>query len=122
MNQQKQENYRKMLLIEKSKLEQELVEIEKDDLGNSPSDFSGENVYTDGMADVATSTFEREKDVSLERNVKDLLNQVNFALERIDMGIYGTCEVCSKEIEEGRLEALPYTTICIKDKEKEEAA
>ena len=41
------------------------------------------------------------------------LNQIEAALERIRTGKYGICIRCSKEIPEGRLEVLPYATMCI---------
>ncbi len=42
----------------------------------------------------------------------ELLRAIDEALERMKEGTYGICEVCGKEIEEDRLEAVPYTTLC----------
>lgn len=41
------------------------------------------------------------------------LEQIEYALERIEQGAYGRCEFCGEKISEPRLNALPYTTTCI---------
>jgi DnaK suppressor protein len=43
-----------------------------------------------------------------------ILREIDKALERIAEGSYGYCEVCGNPIEEKRLEAIPWTTLCIK--------
>ena len=63
----------------------------------------------------ARATFEREKDLSIEQNVRDLLDKIDRALKRIDEGTYGVCERCGKPIEKARIKALPYVDLCIKD-------
>jgi RNA polymerase-binding protein DksA len=67
------------------------------------------------MADTATETYERELDEGLEEDARDQLRQVEKALERIESGEYGRCEICGKEIPVDRLEAVPWTTLCIDD-------
>ena len=58
---------------------------------------------------------EREKDLSIENNVRDLLHKIDRALKRIDEGTYGLCSVCGRPIEKARIKALPYVDLCIKD-------
>lgn len=70
------------------------------------------------MADTATETFERELDEGLEEDAARQLHEVEAALERIEEGTYGTCEVCGKEIPEERLEAIPWATLCVEDARK----
>ena len=65
-------------------------------------------------------TVDREIDYSLEENESAVLAAIDAALARIDDGTYGRCERCGQEIEEERLEALPYATLCIDDKRREE--
>ncbi|MGZ8595854.1 MAG: TraR/DksA family transcriptional regulator, partial [Actinomycetota bacterium] len=69
----------------------------------------------DESADAGTATFEREKDLSIENNVRDLLQKIERALKRIEAGTYGTCDRCGKPIEKPRIKALPYVDLCIKD-------
>ncbi len=66
-------------------------------------------------AEQATETFEREKDLSIENNIRDLLRKIEGALKRMDAGTYGLCERCGKPIEKARIKALPYAELCIKD-------
>jgi len=72
--------------------------------------------------DEFSATFERERDLSLSNNIKDLTEKIDHALERIDHGTYGLCERCGRPIEKARIKALPYATLCIKDKQAEERA
>jgi RNA polymerase-binding transcription factor DksA len=61
---------------------------------------------------------EYAKELSIEQNTVDLLGKVEWALEKIDSGTYGSCEVCGKPIPLARLDALPYTTFCVDDARK----
>ena len=67
------------------------------------------------LADTASETFERELDEGLENDATRQLREVEEALVRIEDGTFGTCSVCGKEIGEDRLEAVPWTTLCIDD-------
>ena len=69
---------------------------------------------------MATVTFDRELDYSLEENEERLLEAIDAALTRIDDGTYGICSACGQPVGEERLEALPWTTQCIDCKRKEE--
>lgn len=53
------------------------------------------------------------KELALERTEESIRQQVIDALARIDAGTYGVCENCGGHIEPGRLEALPYTSVCL---------
>jgi len=70
------------------------------------------------LADTASETYERELDEGLEEDAKDQLREVEAALERLETGEYGTCSVCGKTIPVERLEAVPWTTLCIDDARK----
>ena len=70
------------------------------------------------LADTATETYERELDEGLEEDAERQLREVETALDRIENGTYGRCEVCGLEIPEERLEAIPWTTMCIDDARK----
>ena len=81
---------------------------------------SGEGAGDD-QADAGTKTFEREHEISILSNKKDLLDQTNRALERIEAGTYGACENCGKQIGKLRLqEANPRATMCMPCRERED--
>jgi RNA polymerase-binding protein DksA len=63
--------------------------------------------------DLATETFEKEKDIALNENIDGLLAQIDEALQKIDAGTYGVCDRCGKQIPAARLDALPYATLCV---------
>lgn len=72
------------------------------------------------MADTATETVDREIDYTLGEHDERLLTAIDEALARIDAGTYGRCESCGAQIAPERLEAMPWTTLCIDCKRKEE--
>ena len=113
------EEFRASLEREKSELEAQLAELEESSFSTSQSDMSGEMAFDEEYADSGTATFERERDLSLENNIRDLLEKIGKALVRLDDGTYGICERCGKPIEKARLKALPYANLCIKDKQAE---
>jgi DnaK suppressor protein len=57
--------------------------------------------------------FEYEKELSIEKNLEDLLHKVEHALARVERGTYGICESCGESIPVARLEVLPYATFCV---------
>lgn len=119
MDEKEIEKFRDWLLKEKDRLESELKYVEST-MKQSQSEWIEDEMYQNHLADIATETFMREKDLSIARNVRDSLAKVNAALRRIDEGTYGLCVVCGRPIERERLEALPYVDLCIEDKKKEE--
>jgi len=103
------------LVEERVQLDTQLTTIETDSFASTQSDSSGDVGLDDEPADAGTATFEREKDLSIENNVRDLLHKIDRALKRMDDGTYGICDVCGKPIEKARVKALPYVDLCIKD-------
>jgi RNA polymerase-binding protein DksA len=106
---------RERLLQEKQQLQAQLSTIEEATFATSQSDMSGEVSFDDENADAGTFTFERERDLSIEHNVRDLLAKIDRAIARMDEGSYGLCSRCGKPIEKARLKALPYVDLCIRD-------
>ncbi len=109
------EDLRQRLLDERVQLEKQLTTIEENSFATSQSDMSGEVSFDDENADAGTFTFERERDLSIENNVRDLLRKIEKALARMDDKTYGICVRCGKPIEKARLKVLPYAELCIKD-------
>jgi DnaK suppressor protein len=71
-----------------------------------------------------TDRASHETDRNFLLRVKDrerkLISKIKEALQRIEDGSYGTCEICGEAISEKRLEARPVTTCCIDCKKEEE--
>jgi RNA polymerase-binding protein DksA len=72
------------------------------------------------QADVGSTTLERDHEMSLANNARDMLDQIERALSRIEDGTYGICESCGNAIGKGRLQAFPRATLCVSCKEREE--
>ena len=66
------------------------------------------------MADIGSDNFEQEFTLSLMQNDEGTLDQIEASLERIEEGAYGRCEECGVKIPKTRLNAIPYTTLCVK--------
>jgi DnaK suppressor protein len=91
------------------------VEAEMDELIADAGDGAG-----DDQADSGTKTFEREHEMSLVINARDMVLQTERALSRIDNKTYGNCEVCGSPIGKARLQVFPRATLCMICKQKEE--
>jgi DnaK suppressor protein len=74
----------------------------------------------DDQADVGAKAYEREHELALTYNARELLAQAERALARIDAGTYGSCESCGEPIGKARLQAFPRATLCVKCKQREE--
>lgn len=85
------------------------------DLMTEGSDGAGKD-----PADVGSSQFERDQEISLTRNAQLVYDQSRLALKRIEEGTYGTCENCGRPIGKARLQAFPRATMCVACKQREE--
>ncbi|MFB3161299.1 YteA family regulatory protein [Bacillus niacini] len=106
--------FRLQLLKEKDEIEERLEQndhygFERGHYHESMGELSS---YDNHPADEGTDLYEREKDIALNQHTDLQLLNINRALEAMENGTYGTCEVCGKEIPFERLEALPNTTYC----------
>jgi DnaK suppressor protein len=95
------------------------------DIGRAESDIAsrlGDAVGDagDDQADVGAKTFEREHELALTHNARELLVQNERAIARIDAGTYGACESCGEPIGKARLQAFPRATLCVSCKQREE--
>jgi len=97
------------------KHELELIETEMDELIADSGEGAG-----DDQADSGTKTFEREHEMSLVINARDMVLQTERALDRIDRKSYGNCEDCANPIGKERLQVFPRATLCMICKQKEE--
>jgi RNA polymerase-binding protein DksA len=113
------EHFRKRLLKERERT-QEALDYLHEENQSLRQDEQEEIQSNNHPGDVATATFDRELDSTLEENEERLLAAIDAALGRLEAGHYGTCQTCREPIGEERLEALPWTTHCIDCKRREE--
>jgi DnaK suppressor protein len=114
--------FRDLLTDRRRAVANALDNLHKENAG-SLEDETGELVSGSAdqhMADTATETVEREIGNTLELHDERLLVAIDAALDRIEAGAYGKCVNCGAHIPEERLEAMPWATLCIDCKRKEE--
>jgi DnaK suppressor protein len=114
---------------------QELAEVRKeleaeaaglrDDISTAESEIAarlGDAVGDagDDSADAGAKTFQREHELALTQNARELLAQIGRALARIEDGSYGVCESCGEPIGKARLQAFPRAVLCVSCKQREE--
>ena len=101
--------------LERLRIELANVEAEMNELIADSGEGAG-----DDQADSGTKTFEREHEMSLVINARDMVLQTERALARIDAKSYGMCEECGSPIGKARLQVFPRATLCMICKQKEE--
>lgn len=69
--------------------------------------------YDNHPGDEGTELYEREKDIALNEHTEEELKDIDRALQAVEKGTYGKCEVCGVAIPLERLDALPTATTCI---------
>jgi len=112
------ERFRKRLEEERDRLQTLIDEYEQELEEARLSESSSDRSPDPGNAEASSAKLEYAKELSIEQNTLDLLDKVQRALERIQDGSYGTCEVCGKPIPMARLDVLPYTSFCVDDARK----
>lgn len=105
------------LVSEIARLEVELAEADAElsALLRNSGDGAG-----DDQADSGSSALEREQELTLVNNTRDLLDQNRHALERVGAPEFGTCESCGQAIGKARLQAFPRATLCVTCKARQE--
>jgi DnaK suppressor protein len=108
----------------RAELEDEAVAL-RAEIGQAESDIAermGDSVVAagDDEADASNKVAQREHDLALTQNTRELLEQTEHALARIDAGTYGVCESCGKPIGKARLQAFPRATLCVECKQRQE--
>jgi DnaK suppressor protein len=116
------ERFRSLLLEKRRSVVDAIEYLHKESPGSLENDTGELNSGSadQHMADTATETVDREIDYTLEEHDERLLKAIDQALARIDAGTYGVCVNCGAQIAPERLEAMPWATLCIDCKRKEE--
>ncbi|WP_436756915.1 TraR/DksA family transcriptional regulator [Streptosporangium sp. V21-05] len=103
------------LAAEIHELTAEIAKAETEIASSDVTDGAG-----DDQADAGARTYEREREIALTLNSRDLVAQNERAIARIDAGTYGVCESCHQPIGKERLQAFPRATLCVACKQREE--
>src|SRR5450756_2210279 len=105
------------LSTEIARLRTELADADADlsELLRNSGDGAG-----DDQADSGSSALEREQELTLVNNTRDLLEQNQHALVRVGAPGFGTCEQCGEPIGKARLQAFPRATLCVSCKARQE--
>ncbi len=116
------DRFQSALLAERERVQRAIEYLHQENPGTLEEE-TGEvasNSVNDHMGELATETFDRELDYTLEDNAEAVLGQIEAALRRIEAGAYGICERCGRPIDPARLEARPWAALCIECQRREE--
>ena len=108
------ESFKTRLLEESERTRKAIAYLHEENRGTTEDEARELSGGSDNhLADIATHTYDRELDSTLEESEEVHLSHVEAALKRIDAGTYGICENCGRPIQPERLEAMPWVTLCI---------
>ncbi len=108
------EAYKKKLLLMRARLRGDVTSLSsKADEKNKMVDSGSVSTSPIHLADAGSDNFDQEFSLSLVEIGSGRLKEINAALERIENGSFGICEECGVRITKKRLEAIPYTDVCI---------
>ncbi|MFC1941216.1 TraR/DksA family transcriptional regulator [Chloroflexota bacterium] len=110
------EQLRSRLESERKRLLEELEQLEAD---ARPGEVRREGSPFGKREEEATESFELEKRLAWEKQIKEHLAKVEHALRKFEEGTYGLCDRCGQPIAPERLEALPHASLCMDCKAKD---
>lgn len=113
MDKKRLDYYKKKLLARREELLKTIARTEEE--GRQADDDP-----TVDLADKAANSYTKEFLFGMTNTDRALLNQIDFALKRIQEEEYGTCMNCEEEMQQKRLEAVPWARHCINCQEKAE--
>ncbi len=107
--------YRERLLALRARLRGDVLQMADATLKKNRTEANGDlSSMPIHMADIGSDNFDRDFTLSLIETDGATLENIESALERLEDGSYGTCEECGLKIPKTRLDAIPYTTMCVK--------
>ena len=113
--------YKEQLLALRARLRGDVDHMADGALKKNRSEANGDlSSMPIHMADIGSDNFEQEFTLSLMENDGGTLALIESSLERIEEGTYGQCEECGVKIPKTRLNAIPYTTLCVRCAEQQE--
>lgn len=113
MNAEQILNFKNSLLAERENLAGQVN-------NNQRQTFAFDQDDTQDPVDMAVNDREQTIMLSISETERTLLDQIDEALQRIELGSYGECQNCGQEISPARLKAVSYATYCLSCQEKVE--
>jgi len=111
--------YKQQLLNLRSRLRGDVTAMADAALKKTRSEANGDlSSMPIHMADIGSDNYEQEFTLSLMQNEEGTLESIESALEKIEDNVYGLCDECNSPISKSRLNAIPYTPLCIKCAQK----
>ncbi len=111
-------NFKQLRSRLKSEQKRLLGELEQLKANIRPSEVRREGSPFGKREEEATESFEFEKRLAVEKQIRDHLVEVEHALDKFEKGTYGLCDSCGQSIATDRLEALPQASLCVNCKAK----
>ena len=105
--------YKERLVALRARLRGDVTQMADSALNKNRSEGPGDSSMPINMADLGSANYEQEFTLSLMETEEGTLGAIEIALERIEEGSYGTCEECGVRIPKTRLNAIPYTALCV---------
>ena len=113
--------FKELLIKKKAEVAKGIEHIANDALKTSQRDAAGDlSAYSLHMADMATDNYDREFALNLADNEQKVIHRIDAAIEKVDAGTFGMCEVCGKKIAKARLKIVPYAELCVPCQEAQE--
>ncbi|MFO7699744.1 MAG: TraR/DksA C4-type zinc finger protein [Acidimicrobiia bacterium] len=104
---------RRKLAEERERLERIIDQHEREREESKLSEASADRSADPDNVDGGAIEVEMEMDIAMVQNARGLLERVKHAQDRMQKGLYGTCEVTGEPIPLARLDALPYATTTV---------
>jgi RNA polymerase-binding protein DksA len=107
------EHFQSLLLAERTRLEEEREQIRSragSVDGALPEEGEGGD---DDTADLAAAMMDKEMDLSVEDEIEDMLGAIDHALQKIEDGTYGICDMSGQQIPKSRLELIPWAALTV---------
>ena len=115
------DQYKKILIDLKENFVRDIKKISNNNPTLETGDPGDISRHVMHMADVATDMYDREFNMGLASNEREVLIKIEQAIERIKDKSFGLCSECKKSIAAARLKAIPYVNTCLKCQEKLDA-
>jgi DnaK suppressor protein len=103
------EDTREVLVTKLGEIDAEMAVMER-----KPED-QGSISFGKRIGEGTSMAVDRLAQVAVHGQMQVTRADVVRALEKLDEGTYGTCDVCGEQIPQGRLEALPWAVLCVRD-------